>query len=587
MFGLLKKKLDGFVDKLVKKEEKKEPLKEQEVRDISAPRHVELEKVEQGKTEKIESGHSDMQMIEPVDEREYEEQREAAEESGEEGSVVESKRPELADEKTEKTADAPREETKIDKDVVSPKHVELQRPQKTGEREEAAFEHKRLEEIKQVGVEEEKKVGEEKSSDAQLSTPKHVDIKQVEKTKTKSIEEDELRLESIDVKDESQAEDEKIEEGLKPKEEKRSSIFDVAKNFFSPKKEAVSVEPPKSLEKKIVEKKEELRPREAEELDHVDLEKLEKRALDTKTPEKKVKIGMKKSITGFLSPTITVSKEDVSDLLDELELELLESDVAIEVSSEVKERLEKKLVGLKVQKSKMQEEVQGAIKDVIISIMDSDKGFDLLQKVQEMKKPVKIMFVGPNGAGKTTTIAKMADLFKRNDMSVVISASDTFRAAAIEQAQVHAERLGVPIIKGEYGADPASVAYDAVKYANSHKTDVVLIDSAGRQDTNLNLLEELKKMDRVIKPDLKIYIGESIGGNALIEQIRGFHEKIGIDGAILTKLDCDAKGGTAISLTYSTGVPIIYLGIGQAYSDIEVFDAKNLADRILNGPTAA
>jgi fused signal recognition particle receptor len=168
-----------------------------------------------------------------------------------------------------------------------------------------------------------------------------------------------------------------------------------------------------------------------------------------------------------------------------------------------------------------------------------------------------------------------------NGMTVVFSASDTFRAAAIEQAEVHATRLGITIIKSNYGADPASVAFDAINYARSHNIDAVLIDSAGRQDTNANLLDELKKMNRVAKPDIKIYIGESIGGNSIIEQIRAFNEAIGLDGAILTKIDCDAKGGTAISVSRSTGIPVLYLGIGQGYADLVPFDPHKIAQEIM------
>ncbi|NYZ77371.1 signal recognition particle-docking protein FtsY, partial [Candidatus Micrarchaeota archaeon] len=160
-------------------------------------------------------------------------------------------------------------------------------------------------------------------------------------------------------------------------------------------------------------------------------------------------------------------------------------------------------------------------------------------------------------------------------------ASDTFRAAAIEQISVHADRLGVKVIKRDYGSDPASVAYDAVNYAKAHGIDAVLIDTAGRQDTNINLINELKKMDRVIKPDLKIYIGESIAGNALMEQVASFNREIGVDGVILTKLDCDAKGGTILSVARATGVPILYIGTGQGYDDIELFDAAKIAERIV------
>ncbi len=295
----------------------------------------------------------------------------------------------------------------------------------------------------------------------------------------------------------------------------------------------------------------------------------------------KVKLGLGKSVVGFFTPSVTVEENDGRDLLDDLELALLESDVAMEVSTEVTQRLRTRLIGMKAPKNQVQQKVQEQMQAVLTEVMTSSGAFDFISRVKTFPKPAKILFVGPNGAGKTTTMAKLAHRFAENKMSVVLSASDTFRAAAIEQTEVHGKRLNIPVIKSNYGADPASVAFDAVRYAQAHKIDVVLIDSAGRQDTNTNLLDELKKINRVVKPDLKIYIGESIGGHALMDQIRAFHEAIGIDGAILTKLDCDAKGGTAISLTHATGVPILFLGTGQKYEDLVPFDAASVARQIL------
>ncbi|MFN3910383.1 MAG: signal recognition particle-docking protein FtsY, partial [Candidatus Anstonellaceae archaeon] len=201
--------------------------------------------------------------------------------------------------------------------------------------------------------------------------------------------------------------------------------------------------------------------------------------------------------------------------------------------------------------------------------------------VKEKQKPLKILFVGPNGAGKTTTIAKISEILTKKGYGVVISASDTFRAAAIEQLENHCQRIGVRLIKNKYGADPASVAFDAIKYAKTNNIDFVLIDTAGRQNTNINLIDEMKKIVRVSQPDLKIYVGESIAGNAVIEQVGAFKNAIGLDAAILTKLDCDAKGGTALSLTYSTKIPIIFFGTGQNYSDLKEFETEWIVERII------
>jgi len=314
----------------------------------------------------------------------------------------------------------------------------------------------------------------------------------------------------------------------------------------------------------------------------MDLSKLERKAASS--PEKREaapKLGIGTTLRSIFSSDITIGEGEVSDLLSELELSLLEADVAYDVSLDVSSQLRAKLVGMKVPKGKVEEKTSEAIQGVLESVMTSERKFDLVSRVRSLPKPAKILFVGPNGAGKTTTMAKIAHMLMQAGLTCVFSASDTFRAAAIEQTEVHAGRLGVKVVKSKYGADPASVAFDAVNFARTHSIDAVLIDSAGRQDTNANLLDELKKINRVAKPDVKIYIGESIGGNALLDQVRAFDEAIGMDGAILTKIDCDAKGGTALSLTKSTGIPVLYLGIGQAYTDLIPFEPQKIAQEIM------
>ncbi|MCX8197304.1 MAG: signal recognition particle-docking protein FtsY [Candidatus Micrarchaeota archaeon] len=279
---------------------------------------------------------------------------------------------------------------------------------------------------------------------------------------------------------------------------------------------------------------------------------------------------------------MTLSESEISPLIDELELSLLEADVQYDVSLEISSYLKSKLVGLKLPKGQLGQKTREIILQSLESVMHSPKAFDLVEKAKSLPKPVKILFVGPNGAGKTTTMAKVAKKLMDEGLSVVFSASDTFRAAAIEQTEAHAQRLGIKAVKSKYGADPASVAFDAINFARAHRIDVVLIDSAGRQDTNTNLLMELKKIVRIAQPDLKIYVGESIGGNALIEQVKAFDEAIGIDGAILTKLDCDAKGGTALSIAKAAGIPILYVGTGQGYDDLVKFDPRKIAAEIMS-----
>ena len=210
---------------------------------------------------------------------------------------------------------------------------------------------------------------------------------------------------------------------------------------------------------------------------------------------------------------------------------------------------------------------------------------DLIDKIREKKggtehKPYVILFCGINGTGKTTTIAKFGHLLKEKKLSCVIAAGDTFRAASIEQIKKHGEKLGIKVIANDYGSDPASVGFDAINYAKKHLIDCVLIDTAGRMHTAKNLLKEIEKISKICKPDTKIFVGESITGNDSIEQIRGFDSALEIDGIILSKADVDEKGGTSLSLGYITRKPILYLGTGQEYKDLEEFDKKKILEKI-------
>lgn len=306
---------------------------------------------------------------------------------------------------------------------------------------------------------------------------------------------------------------------------------------------------------------------------------VEKKAIEK--PKERLKVGALGAIKSFITREVEISEGDVDDLLENFELELLEADVEISVAEAIKDELREKLVGAKIKKDDLHSHINQTMKETLVDMLSNDNAFDIVEKVNATEKPVKIMFLGINGAGKTTTIAKVAHLLMKNDYKVVFAAADTFRAAAIEQMQVHADRMGVKVIKRDYGSDPTSVAYDAANYAKAHGIDAVLIDTAGRQDTNISLINEMKKMTRVIKPDITIYIGESIAGNAIIEQISAFNKEIGVDAVILTKLDCDPKGGTMLSINKTTGIPIIYVGMGQTYDDLERFDPEAIAGRIV------
>ncbi|MDD5022607.1 MAG: signal recognition particle-docking protein FtsY [Candidatus ainarchaeum sp.] len=296
--------------------------------------------------------------------------------------------------------------------------------------------------------------------------------------------------------------------------------------------------------------------------------------------EVKVKIGVIEQIKSTVTGQIEIKKGDIEELLEEFEMGLLEGDVALEVAGEIKENLENRLIGKKIKKKELHIEIQKEMKEILLEIT-SQQGIDIVEFVKKCEKPAKIMFLGINGAGKTTTLAKIAYMLQKSNMKVVFAAADTFRAAAIEQLDNHAKKLNIKTIKRPYGSDPTAVVYDAVNYAKAHGIDAVLIDTAGRQDTNKDLIDELKKTERVIKPDLKIYIGESIGGNAVVSQVSSFNDEIGLNGVILTKIDCDPKGGTIISIAKTTGLPILYLTNGQGYEDISKFEPDRIIGNIL------
>jgi fused signal recognition particle receptor len=278
---------------------------------------------------------------------------------------------------------------------------------------------------------------------------------------------------------------------------------------------------------------------------------------------------------------VILSEKDLEGPLWELEMALLESDVALPVAESIIDRIKKDLSGQhKKLLSSTGDIAEDALRDSILSILSAHT-LDFEDYVKGHEKPVTVVFTGVNGTGKTTTIAKLAELLKEKKYGVVIAAGDTFRAGAIEQLEKHAERLNVKMIKHQQGSDPAAVIYDAVAFAKSNKKDVVLADTAGRLHTNVNLMEQLKKISRVINPDLVIFVDEAIAGNDAVERAKLFNEAVPISGSILTKADADAKGGAAISIAHITGKPIMFLGVGQEYKDLKKFDPEWFVDRLL------
>jgi fused signal recognition particle receptor len=287
--------------------------------------------------------------------------------------------------------------------------------------------------------------------------------------------------------------------------------------------------------------------------------------------DEEIKAEKKKTGLGF-------REGKIEDILWALELILLESDVALPVIEKIKVQIKKELAAQKIGRD-VKNAVEKALKNAISEVLVSNTiNFDNV--INQEGKPVKIMFVGVNGSGKTTVIAKIAYLLKEKGLSCVLAASDTFRAGAIEQIAVHAEKLGVKLIKHQSGSDPAAVAYDAVEHARARKKDVVLIDTAGRMQTNVNLMDEMKKIKRIAAPDLVVFVGDALTGNDAVNQASAFNDAVGIDAVVLTKIDADAKGGAALSVAYTIGKPIMFLGTGQEYKDLIAFNPEWMVNRL-------
>ncbi len=296
---------------------------------------------------------------------------------------------------------------------------------------------------------------------------------------------------------------------------------------------------------------------------------------------------LKSGFKGLVNKVTTteLKAENVLPILEDFKMNLAQNDVAFPVADKVCDELGKRLTGVQVKRLEDRKKVvEDNLRQVLLEVMLTDKRIDLLQKVEEKRKknePFVLLFVGINGTGKTTTIAKVAQFFKDKKYSVVFAGSDTYRAGSIEQLDEHAKRLGIRIIKGVYGGDPAAIAYDAINHAKAHGTNVVLIDTAGRMQTNQNLMNELQKVKRVVKPDLTILTVDSLIGNDAVTQAEEFNKAIGIDATILTKVDADVKGGSALSVTYITQKPILFIGVGQTYRDLELFNPEKFVNMIL------
>ncbi|MEK6854938.1 MAG: signal recognition particle-docking protein FtsY [Nanoarchaeota archaeon] len=394
-------------------------------------------------------------------------------------------------------------------------------------------------------VAEKKKESERKGSSKKLKKEKSkIGKAKSEKIKSEKIEE-ELKEEKLEEKEVLEEGLEKLEEELKEEEsvgEKESEKTEEKRGFFG-----------RIFKKGRGEEKKEV-------LEEKEKEPGEKRGFFAKIGEK---------IT-----TSELKKEDFNELFEELEFTLLENNVALEAVDKIKDSLSKSLVGQKFKKEEVGAKIRDALRKAIESVLVESPS--LIEMIKKKEGVFVILLFGINGSGKTTSAAKLAYKLKKEGISCVLGAGDTFRAASIEQLKTHGEKLGVHVVSKDYGSDPAAVAFDTIQYAKKHHIKVVLIDSAGRMYTKANLMREMEKIVRVSKPDLKIFVGESITGNDATEQAKMFNETAGIDGIILTKADVDEKAGTILSVSYATGKPIYFLGVGQKYEDLKEFRKEDV-----------
>ena len=456
----------------------------------------------------------------------------------------------------------PEKPTKIDeiKDVEEVLEEDKEEEKETEEEKEEVVEEEKEEEVSE---EEKEVVEEEKIAEVEKIKEVSEEEKEEKPSKEEKTELPELPAESVEEEHLQEETEEEIEE-----EEKQ--VKKLEKELAQPKESLEEQEEQIQEELKDLPEKLPEEPKEKKGF----LKKLFGKKEPEKLPEEpKEKKSILKTITERVTK-IHLSDDKFESLFFDLEVSLLENNVAVEVIEKIKNDLKEELTTDRVSRKGVEEIILQTLRKSITEVLDQPT-FNLLDAVNQ-NKPCIIAMIGVNGSGKTTTLAKFIKLLQDSGKTVVVAASDTFRAAAIQQLEEHTKRLGVKLIKQDYKSDPTAVAFDAVKHAESKKIDVVLIDTAGRLHVNTNLMDELKKLIRVNKPHLKIFVGESITGNDCVEQAKVYNDAIGIDGIVLSKADVDEKGGAAVSISYVTKKPILYLGTGQEYKDLKPFKKEEI-----------
>jgi fused signal recognition particle receptor len=561
MFKSLKDKLSGWFKKKPEEEQPGEPKKVEEKKVVKESDTKSVEK----------TGNKEAVVEDKNKATEVKEKTVKKEEVAVSNDVKERKKPDVEGaKKTEiKGRASEKEEKKVEeKEVKSETKEDI--AEKVPARPPGAVREKELSKKEvEAGEPEEKKKVEEKEVTVEKKSGFFGKIKKAFSGKDLEDEAEEVEELKKEVDEKSEElEDELFEESDKKVSKKK------AKKFEKVKKAALESE--KEFEKEEVDIRGEELLEDVKEKE-VEAGKDEEEPLAEKEVHEEVESGG--GFFGKLAKRLTTSElaeKEFDEFFDEFEFTLLEHNVALGVVDKIRESLNKSLVGKKFSSKEVEGKILGALKGAIEGVLIEPE--DLIGKIKAKggKDPFVILFFGINGSGKTTSVAKLAHKLKKEGFGVVMAAGDTFRAASIEQLETHGERLGIEVVKSDYGKDPASVAFDAISHAKKKKAKVVLIDTAGRMYTRSNLMREMEKIVKVSKPDLKIFVGESITGNDATEQAKMFAETAGIDGIILSKADVDEKAGTILSVSWVTGKPIFYLGVGQNYEDLQVFSKNSV-----------
>ncbi|MFT4297665.1 MAG: signal recognition particle-docking protein FtsY [Candidatus Woesearchaeota archaeon] len=610
MFKFLKDKLKSAVSKFSKKvdEEADEEKIEVEEQPEAEKQQEEEQKQKQEKAEKQKQAEEEKQKQEQEEQakKQAEEEKQKQEEAEKQKQAEEEKqKQEQEEQKKQAEEEKKQEETEKQKQAEEEKQKQEQEEQAKKQAEEEKKKQEETEKQKQAEEEKQKQEQEEQKKQAEeeekeqafdeYEKKKGFFTKIKDSFKKKPVQEPEEEIISEE-KEEQVDEDKKKQEQEKKKQQEEVEKQSEEK-LEKPIEEKIDTEPVKPIEPKLEVEKQEVaekqkakKPESSKEIEDTiqqEADKIKQEKLQQKETKKDA-VEEPEEKKGFFSrfkqsiTTKKLSSDKFDDLFWEIEVALLENSVAVEVIEKIKQDLKDAIVNKPIDRKEIDTIIAKSMMDSITELFQQPD-VDVIERINEKKKekkPYVVCFVGINGSGKTTTIAKFTYMLKKKGFSPVIAASDTFRAAAIDQLEIHANKLGVKLIRHDYDADPAAVAFDAVKHAESKGKEVVLIDTAGRLHSNTNLMEELSKIVKVAKPDLVLFVGESITGNDCIEQAREFNKMVEIDGIILSKADIDQKGGAAISISYILNKPILYLGVGQNYEDLRPFSIDFILEQL-------